>query len=60
MTKPTGKCVSVSVSDASETKRSYRYQCMAMTMEDGSVWVRSRSNADDWSWSEWVLVYAPE
>jgi hypothetical protein len=60
MTKPTGKVVSVSLSDVPETSDTYRSQQIAMVMEDGSAWVRHRSASTDWEWSEWSLVYAPE
>jgi len=60
MTKPTGKAISVSLSDIPETRDSYRSQQIAMAMEDESVWIRHRTSNTDWEWSEWKPVYIPE
>lgn len=57
---PKGKAVSVSLSDAPETRDSYRSQQVAIVMEDGSVWERHRSGPTDWKWTEWECIYAPE
>lgn len=57
MNKPNGKAVSVSIS---ETRDNYGSQHIAITMEDGSVWMRGRSKGDDWEWTEWECLYTPD
>lgn len=57
---PKGKAVSVSISDVPATRENYRALSIAMTVEDGSVWFRFRSESTDWQWTEWECLYTPD